>query len=213
MAARGEALPPPSPRSQLEESYIQEALDHHKWQEDPKPEGKIIEEIEVYVFHVFDHRDPVPNFVNAFHARTREWVVKQDVVHRVGESWELGRVLETERNLRSQRQLSLANVVAARGSAPDRVRMLVVVKDVWSLRLNSYWEYGTSGLDILLLNPTEESLGGIRATVGGLFQLERDRYVAGGNFAYPRMFGSNHSLGFSAGSLRNRFDSEPEGVY
>lgn len=183
------------------------------WEEELEPEGKEIEAVEVHVFRVFDERDPVPDFVNVFHARTRAWVVKQDVIPHVGDKWERGRVLESERNLRALRQLSLANVVAAKGSSPGKVRVLVVVKDVWSLRLNSDWAYGSSGLDFLLLNPTEENLGGLRASLGTLFVLERDRYYVGGSFAYPRMFGTKYSLGITGGAIVNRWDAENEGTY
>lgn len=200
-------------RSELENSFVAEALAEIGWDEEPNPEGKEIEAIEVHVFRVFDRRDPVPDFVNVFHARTREWVVAQDVIQRVGEAWERGRVLESERNLRALRQLSLANVVPAKGSSPDKVRMLVVVKDVWSVRLNSDWAYGSSGLDFLLLNPMEENLGGLRASLGGLFVLERDRYYLGGGITYPRMFGTNFTVAVTGGAIVNRFDRENEGSY
>lgn len=207
------ASPETSARSELENSFIREALDEVGWEEDFEPEGKEIEAVEVHVFRVFDERDPVPDFVNVFHARTRAWVVEQDVIPRVHDKWERGRVLESERNLRALRQLSLANVVAAKGSSPDKVRVLVVVKDVWSLRLNSDWAYGSSGLDFLLLNPTEENLGGLRASLGTYFVLERDRYYLGGTFGYPRMFGTKYSLGVTGGAIVNRWEAENEGVY
>lgn len=206
--------PPPVPtRSILEDSLTQEALSAVGWQEEPNPSGKVIEEIEVYVFEVFDHRDPVPGFVNVFHTRTRKWIVRLEVLQEVGEKYDLERVLETERNLRTLRQLSLANIVAAKGSRPDTIRLLVVVKDVWSLRLNSDWEYGSSGLDLLLLNPTEENLGGTRASLGGLFMLQRDRYVAGGSLSYPRLLGLPFEAQLSAGTIQNRFSSVNEGAY
>ncbi len=192
---------------------MNEALAAVGWTEEPRPEGKRIEAVEIYVFPVFDDRDPIPNFVNVFHARTRDWVVQQDVIQSVGDEWERGRVLETERTLRGLRQISLANVVAAKGSTPDTVRMLVVVKDVWSLRLNSDWAYGSSGLDYLLLNPTEENLGGLRASLGAFFVLERDRYYLGGNFSYPRMFATNYFLTISGGAIVNRFSADNEGNY
>lgn len=200
-------------RSVLEDSLVQEALAEVGWEEDLEPWGKRIEAIEVYVFEVFDHRDPVPDFVNVFHARTRHWVVKQEVLSRVGDEYDLEQVLETERNLRGLRQLSLANVVAAKGSSPGTIRLLVVVKDVWSLRLNSDWAYGSSGLDLLLLNPTEENLGGIRASLGALFMLQRHRYVVGGSFSYPRLLGLPYEVSVSAGTIQNRFEADAEGSY
>src|SRR5690606_10278553 len=68
-------------------------------------------------------------------------------------------------------------------------------------------------LDFLLLNPTEENLGGLRASLGTLFVLERDRYYVGGNFAYPRMFATNYFVGVSGGAIVNRWTSNNEGNY
>ncbi len=200
-------------RSPLEESLVAEALLYHGFEEDPHPEGKTIEAIDVYVAKVFDRRDPIPAFVNIFHARTRNWVIHQEVLLQPGQPWELGRVLETERNLRNLRQLSLANVVAVQGSAYDKVRLLVVTKDVWSLRLNSSWEVNSSGLDYLLLNPTEENLAGTRMTLGLLFMLERDRYFIGGNYLYPRLGGTRYDVGARGGVYQNRWSGEYEGNY
>lgn len=200
-------------RSALEESLIKEALERYGLDEELVPEGKTIESVDVYVLEVFDDRDPVPNFVNIFHASTRHWVIKAEVLQGVGEKWDQDLILESERKLRVLRQLSLANVVAARGSSNDKVKLVVVVKDVWSLRLNSDWAYGSNGLDYLLLNPMEENLGGIRASLGARFLLKRDIYSVGGQFTYPRMFGTKYSLGIGAGTTNNRTSGENEGGY
>lgn len=200
-------------RSKLEDSLVAEALDHFGWKEDHRPVGKRIESIDVYVAKVFDKRDPVPDFVNVFHARTRNWVVAQEVLLRPGETWEVGRILETERNLRNLRQLSLANVVAAYGTEPGMVRVVVVVKDVWSLRLNSAWDVNSSGLSYLLLNPSEENLAGLRMSLGLLFLLERDRYFLGGTYRYPRLLGTRYDLGVTAGVYTNRDSGAYEGNY
>lgn len=200
-------------RSALEDSVIDEALEHFGLEEDPHPEGKIVESVEVYVLEVFDERDPVPKFVNIFHTKTRDWVVRQQVLQEVGQTWDLRAVLETERNLRSLRQLSVANAVAAKGSSPENVKLVVVVKDVWSLRLNSAWGFGSDGLNYLLLNPTEWNLGGIRAALGAQFVLTRYTYSLGGDFSYPRMFGSLYSVGIGAGATTNRYSGENEGGY
>ncbi|GEM_PF-259304 len=218
VASQAEGVKPPvkgghSERSDLEKSLIAEALDELSLEEERNPHGKMVESIEIYVFKVFDDRDPVPQFVNALHIKTRSWVIRQEVLQRVGAPWDQGRVQETERNLRGLRQLSVANAVAVHGSTPDKVRLLIITKDVWSLRLNSDWAYGSSGLESLLLNPTEENLGGIRASLGLLFLLERDRYTGGVAFSYPRMFGTRISVGLSGGVIKNRASNETEGGY
>jgi len=57
-------------------------------------------------------------------------------------------------------QLSLVICTATEGSAADRVRVLVITKDVWSLRLGWDISFTGGGLDSLQLVPTETNLGG-----------------------------------------------------
>jgi len=201
------------PLSPLEQSVIAEALEAYDWELDSEPTGKIIERIEIYVLDVFDQRDPIPKFVNLLHTRTRKWVIEQEVLQSVGERIEPGRILETERNLRSRRQLSLANVVVARGSEPGKVRLLVVVKDVWSLRLNSNIGVGTGGgLDYLLLNPAEENLAGTHITSGVLYLLEPARQSFGLRFVYPRLAGSRFSIAAESSFSTNNETGAVEGT-
>lgn len=200
-------------RSPLEESLVAEALAHHQLELDDHPEGKVVTAIKVHVAQVFDDRDPIPNVFNVFHTRTRDFMVEQEVLQQIGQPWNMGRVLETERNLRNIRQFSLANVVATKGATPDSIILLVVVKDVWSLRLNSSWAYGSAGLDYVLLNPTEENLAGVRASLGGYFLLERDRYAAGASIAYPRLPGTRYSVSMYGGVYKNLDTNKAEGSF
>lgn len=200
-------------RSALEESLVAEAAAYHQLELEEHPDGKVVTAIKIYVAPVLDDRDPIPNFLNIFHTTTRDFIVEQEVLQQVGQTWDLGRVLETERNLRNIRQISLANVVAAKGPTPDTIILLVVVKDVWSLRLNSSWAYGSAGLDYLLLNPTEENLAGLRASLGGYFLLERDRYALGASVAYPRLPGTRYSVSLYGGVYNNLDTNNAEGSF
>jgi hypothetical protein len=209
--AQQPTVPALAKRSPLEESVIAEALAAHGWTADEAPDGKVIEEIEIYVLDVFDHRDPVPKFLNVLHTRTRDWVIAQEVLQSVGDRVDIGRILETERNLRRIRQLSLANAVLARGSAPDRVRLLIVVKDVWSLRLNTNFAVGSNGLDYLLLNPAEENLAGTHITGGVLYALERARQTFGLRFIYPRLASSRFYIAAESSFSTNNETGSVEG--
>lgn len=197
--------------SDLERSVVAEALEVHGWELDPEPVGKEIEAIEVHAIDVFDHRDPVPDFLNVFHVTTRDYVVRREMLFRVGMPYDLVRIHETERNLRALRQLSLVILVAARGSTPDRVRVLAIVKDTWSLRLNTTWAVGAGTFEYLLLNPSEENLFGTHTSVGLLYLLERDRYSAGARFINRRVGGSRLWLGTQATVAFNRDTGESEG--
>ncbi len=198
--------------SSLELSVKKEDLAHFRLQEEQKPDGKSIESIQIYVLPVFDDRDPVPNFLNAFHVRSREWIIRQETLFKVGDQYDVGRVIETERNLRSLRQLSLANVIVAKGTLDDEVRLIIVVKDVWSLRVNSNFGIGQDGLEFLLLNPAEENIGGIHLDLGLLYMLDRARHSFGARVVYPRLAGSRYWLGIDFSVSVNRDSGRFEGT-
>lgn len=199
--------------SDLERETIDDELKDRGWRRDRAPDGKRIESIEIVPLDVFDERDPVPDFVNAFHATSRRYVIRRELLFRVGHPYDSGVAAESARNLRQLRQLSLVLIVPARGSSPDSVRVLVITKDVWSLRLNSNISYSGSVLDQLLLQPAEENLFGTHRTVGGLFVLEPDRYSLGSFYTNRRVGGSRILGSASANVILNRQTGDPEGSF
>src|SRR5262249_34283042 len=156
--------------SDYEKESIRIGLEKMHAELDPNPEGKWVEDIDVVPLEVFEKRDPVPRFLNWFHVTSRTTVIEREVLVRPGERYDRARVEESERNLRDHRQVSVVLISATKGSSPDRVRLLVVTKDVWSLRLN--WEpvFYNGKLRSIVLQPSEENLVGrhklLNATVG-----------------------------------------------
>jgi outer membrane protein assembly factor BamA len=140
------------------------------------PDGKLVERVDIVVLDVFDEHDPVPDVVNVVHTRTRDFVIEQELLFSAGERYSARRADESARNLRKIRQLSLVLVVPVEGSAPDRVRVLVITRDVWSLRLNWDLEASVEGggvtINRLVLQPTEENFLGTHTIVGAAFTLD-----------------------------------------
>ena len=102
-------------------------------------------------------------------------------------------------------------IVAARGSTPDRVVVVVITKDVWSLRLNSDFALGPGGLEYLLLNPAEENAFGTWVSLGLLYRYEPARQMLGGRFIAPRYFGTRYYLGAQAAPILRNSDFALEG--
>jgi hypothetical protein len=180
---------------------------------DPEPDGKLIEKVDVVVLDVFDEHDPVPDWVNVFHTMTRESVVRRELLFQAGEPYRARRADETARNLRTIPQLSLVLVVAVPGSAPGRVRVLVIVRDVWSLRMNTSWGVSSHGLNNLLLNPSEENLAGLHLSVGALYRLDPGTYSLGGIVEQRRILGTPLEARLSGNVIYNRAHYEPEGSF
>lgn len=198
-------------RSALENSVIEEGLAFYGWEPEEDPTGKKVESIEIYALEVFDRRDPVPQFLNVFHTKSRDRVIRREVLIQVGELWSRSLVQETERNLRGLRQISLANIAVARGSTPETIRLLVVVKDVWSLRVNSNLGLGGEGLEYLLINPAEENLAGTHVSLGLLYRLDPFRHTWGARLMQPRLAGSRYGVAIQGAGIWGRETQEWEG--
>jgi hypothetical protein len=207
------ALHAEPPYSDYERESIEQALTELHAEIEPDPEGKIIEGIDIVRLDVFDERDPIPDFFNIFHVRSREYVIRRELLFDVGAPYATHLVDESARNLRDVKQLSVVLLLPLRGSRRDRVRVLVITKDVWSLRLNSDFQIVNHDLTYLLLNPSEENVLGTHASAGALFILEPDTYSLGALFTHPRVAGSRFRLGLSGNVIFNRESGDPEGSF
>jgi outer membrane protein assembly factor BamA len=164
------------PLSELEQSIAEQALAEHGFEIDPAPEGKRVESIRMVRLEVFDERDPVPDFINVFHVTSQPYVIRRELLFHEGEPYDAVKFAESARNLRATSQLSVVLVLAVRGSTEDSVRVLVITKDIWSLRLNWDVKLTNSQIASLILNPTEQNLFGTHTSIGLRFRLVPDTY-------------------------------------
>jgi hypothetical protein len=179
------------------------------------PEGKIIERVILRPLDVLEERDPLPGFaidvLNAFHATSRPYTIKRELLSNVGQPYHQVTVDETARNLRSIRQFSVVLCVPLVGSRPDRVRLLVITKDIWSLRLNSDFRIAGGGLESLVLAPSEENLFGTHHSVSLRFSLDPASYSLGTTYRVPRIADSRLEAAVSNSITINRASGELEG--
>jgi hypothetical protein len=204
--------------SSYEEQSIREALARTHAAIEDDPDGKILEQIQIVPLDVLEPRDVPPlrfawKFLNWFHVTTQPSVIEREVLVRVGAPWNQALVDETARNLRGLPQLSMVLCVPVRGSRPDRVRLLVVTKDVWSLRLNSDWRIAGGRLERLALQPTEENLFGSHQQIAGQFTIDLASYSLGAHYAIPRIDSSFFGLSTDANVIINRTTGKTEGSF
>jgi hypothetical protein len=175
--------------SPYEEATLRDGLARVGGTLDPKPEGKTLERIEIVTLDPIEHRDPIPLAFNAVHFTTRREVIEREVLLRVGTAYRQALVDETARNLRALPQQSLVLCVAIRGSAPGRVRLLVITKDVWSLFVDFDLAYSAGGLEQLVLKPREANVLGTQNTVLARLILEPKAFSLGAGYIVPRLDG------------------------
>lgn len=161
---------------------------------DPEPDGKFIEAIDIVRFEVFEERDPLPSFArgiaNTLHYTSRDRMIRRALLLHQGDLYLTAIAEETARNLRGIGQISVALAVPIRGSAPDRVRWLIVTKDIWSLRLA--WDVSATpgGIEKFTLNPQEQNLLGLHHTLSTKFVYQPLSDSFGAGYAVPR-FGNS----------------------
>jgi hypothetical protein len=219
--------PVPTLRSEVfspyEQGAIDDALANRHEVLDPAPEGKILEGVDIVTLDVIDPRDPAPvlslgghtyspaKTVNSLHVTTKRYVVDREILLRPGDPYKAVSVEESVRNLRTLPQLSLVVAVAVRGSAPDRVRLLVITKDVWSLRLAWDVQAGPGGIEDFILQPSETNFLGTHQLAALYFELDPAILAFGVGYHVPRMAGTRNALDVSAQLLFNRVTGAPEG--
>jgi hypothetical protein len=187
------------------------ALARHDAKLDANPVGKRIVAIDVDVLDVFEDRDPMFNFVNVFHANTKDYVIRRELLFASGQRYDRKKIQESERNLRGIRQESLVLIVPLATDDPDEIRVLVIAKDIWSLRLNSDYRIQDGRLELLLLQPAEENLAGTHRLLNGNFLYEPDTITVGGGFSDPRMAGTRHTWALGANVIVNHDSGDVEG--
>lgn len=180
------------------------------------PEGKLIESVDIFRLDVFEERDPpsdVKDILNFFHATSRDYVIRREVLLQPGQRWIPTLVDETARNLRARAQLSLVLCLAMKGTTPDRVRLVVITKDVWSLRLNSQFTVTQYGIESLNLVPSESNFLGTHQSVLGRFGLDPATMTLGLGYRIPRFHGTRVALTVDGGVIVNRDSGVAEGSY
>lgn len=220
-SAKAQSLaPPPAERlhdySPYEKQTIDEVLRARHLTVDPAPEGKLVERVVIVPLQVFEKRDVLPTWLNVFHVTTREHVVRDEVLLREGDRYRQALVDDTIRNLRrlpGVPQLSAVLVVATLGSTPDRVVVVVVTKDVWSLRLSWNVVADPGGIDELDLQPTETNFLGTHQIAGVTFVLQPSAYTIGALYMLPRLGESRVAMQGNANVMINRQSGDPEGTY
>jgi hypothetical protein len=211
------APPPPAMRLNAYSAYegeaIRDALVFLDATEDKGPEGKIVEGLDILTLEVFEKRDPVPGFVNIFHATSRHYVIEREILLRRGQPYRQVLIDDSIRNLRALPQLSLVLTLATRGSEPDHVRLVVITKDVWSLRPNWDLQLTSGGLQSLSAQPAETNLAGTHQIVSGNFILQPDSLTLGVGYANPRLDGTHVLVQPTANLILNLPTDKPEGSY
>ena len=181
-----------------EEALVAWGLAQHSREVEPSPEGKRLEEVLVAAEDVIAESDPYPGFLNIVHVRTREQVIRREALMEPGALYSAELAEETARNLRKLGIFSAVRVVPVKGQTPGGVALLIITKDLWSLRLNQTWDLVGSFVRYLRLQGTEKNFLGLNQQLAVDFLLRPDTMSIGETYINRRVGGSRWYFGQSA---------------
>lgn len=195
-----------------ERQALDRALTMRGLEVEPAPEGKTLRTIHVDNQTVFTEGEGMLNWLNALHRTTREDVIEREVLLRPGQRWDEAVIADSKRRLRDPRFTSLVVMMPVRAPEPDRVDLLVVTRDIWSLRLNSGYEIQNGDLIRLLIAPAESNLLGLRKHLALLFELDQGAYSMGPHYLDTNIGGSRLRLDARSAVVFSREQGELEGT-
>jgi hypothetical protein len=168
-----------SAMSSLERQSVTRAISRRGYTVDPSPWGKVIGAIRVYNEDVFAEKFGLLEFFNHFHVTTKEYPIRAEVVINVGEVWDQKRVDETARRLRNPLWTSVAVIIPVVSAEPGKVDLLIVTRDIWSLRLNTKYIIQQGSLTDLSIALSENNFLGSRSLFAMGFVMDQGAIATG----------------------------------
>jgi hypothetical protein len=219
------AAPGKRPLGKLEQESVDDAMKTlGQPMIDPAPQGKTIGKVLVVNEDVFSQRDWYFQIFNIFHRTTRSYILERELLFRPGDVYDQALVEESTRNLQSppplvinRRQLfqpelsSVVVVLPLVSAVPGQVDVLLVTRDVWSLRLNTNFEYQGNELTLLQTSLSENNLFGWRKYLAATFSFDQGAYYYGPQYFDPNIAGTRLQLWTSATFYNARATHDYEG--
>jgi hypothetical protein len=192
--------------SSLERATLVRALAVRGYVVEPSPWNKVIGKVHVYNEDVFAEGGAFLEFFNIFHFTTRESTIRAEAVISPGEVWDQQRVDETARRLRDPLWTSVVAVVPVRSPNPGAIDVLIVTRDIWSLRFNTTYTYQQGRLTNLVTSLSENNLLGRRDVLSAALTMDQGAIAVGPLFIDKNLFGEHYDLRAQVSDIFTRDD-------
>lgn len=198
----------------FERETVNDALQALELTLEPKPEGKVLDRIWVWNGEVFSKRDAFLQWFNIFHRTTRQGIIEREVLLRPGMVWDRELVDESVRRIRGPEYSNVVAIFAVKhGKDPaGKFDLLVVTRDLWSLRLNSNFDTIGDELTMLTFSLAENNFLGWRKKLALTFFMDQGTIQLGPRYFDPNIAGSRLTLATAANVILRRSDGGFEGT-
>lgn len=143
------------------------------------PDGKTVCNIHYATRDVFVPEEPFPTWLNGVHATTKVATAAIAFQLEVGEIYSEERIWETAEDLRNPLVYSTVVVLPVSSMDEGCVDVLVVTRDIWSLRAGWDLDYSGGVLRELGIRFVETNLAGLNDTIGLSFLLSQGSWGLG----------------------------------
>jgi outer membrane protein assembly factor BamA len=195
----------------LEREAVVDALDGQPPLVDPAPDGKRIGRIRIVNLPVFSGRDWLFQLGNVLHRTTRDWMLQRELLFTAGQVYDHEIIEETTRNLGDATLSNVVVILPVVGAQPGTVDVLVVTRDVWSLRFNTDFEFQQGYLTFLTTSLSENNLFGWRKRASFVVDLNQGNFGVGPTYVDPNIAGTRLRLTTFARALFSRDQGKLEG--
>jgi len=179
----------------LEREAVDDALAQRGLAIEPEPQGKVIGAVHVVNLDVFLPRERVPLvWANIFHRTTREHHIRRESLLQAGDRYDQDLAEETTRNLQDPTLSNVVAVLPVKSATPGQVDVLIVTRDVWSLRFNQDYEIQESQLTYYTASLSENNLFGWRKNLAAVFVMDQGEMSLGPNYIDPNILGTRLRL-------------------
>lgn len=176
--------------SLLEQQSVVRGLAERGLTIDAAPWGKQIAVVQVYNEDVFAE-DNWLQFFNVFHYTTRERAITDELTIHAGDVWRDELVEESARRLHDPLYSSVVALVPVTSNVPGKVDLLVVTRDVWSLRFNTQYAFQQSSLTNLSISISENNFLGHRDLLAAAVIMDQAAIAVGPLFIDKNVLGTH----------------------
>jgi hypothetical protein len=176
--------------SSLELQSIARATHARGLEIDPQPWGKPIAKVLVYNENVFAE-DNWLQFFNFIHFTTREKAVRDELTISAGDTWDDEKVAESGRKLHDPLYSSVVALLPVKSTEAGKVDLLVVTRDVWSLRFNTQYTFQQGSLTNLSISISENNFLGHRNVLAAAVLMDQGSIAVGPLFIDKNFLGKH----------------------
>jgi hypothetical protein len=187
--------------TQYEQNHVLRACAEFKLHPlEPSTEQKI-DFIRIYRYPVMVDFEDLPTFPNRVHILTKESLIQREVLVKTDQAFDPNKIAETIRNLRSLGIFAVVAAIPVTDRGTGQTGLIVVTRDLWSLRLETSFQFTGSNVDRLRVQLTERNLVGHGKMVLGRFELDPFILSTGGLYLDPRLLSKKLRLQISGDAI------------